>query len=83
MQTLLVDAPGAPGAYVVTRRKTGETIGEFFDARNVARFNPATCLIEPIGVYLARINRAIREAESGRAGIRTAGEPGQSGGAHR
>lgn len=62
MKTLTVDAPHVPGSYVVTRRTTGETIGEFFDARTVARFNPATCLVEPIGVYLARINRAIRTA---------------------
>jgi hypothetical protein len=50
------------GSWVVTRRATGEVIGEFYDRRNVARFNPATCLIETAQQYLGRVNRAIKEA---------------------
>lgn len=51
------------GSWVVTRRETGEVIGEFFacDWRNVRRFSPATCVVETIGQYLGRINRQIAE----------------------
>jgi hypothetical protein len=48
------------GSWVVTRRATGEVIGEFFDPRTVARFNPETCIIETALAYLGRINRELR-----------------------
>lgn len=50
------------GSWIVTRR-TGEVIGEFFDRRNVERFNPATCLIETAAQYLGRVNAEIRAAD--------------------
>ena len=53
--------PGC-GSWVITRKATGEVIGEFFDRRNVERFNPETCLIETAMQYLGRINREIQEA---------------------
>jgi hypothetical protein len=51
------------GSWVVTRKATGEVIGEFFDPKNVAKFNPATTTVEPIGVYLARMNRTVQQAK--------------------
>ncbi len=47
------------GSWIVSRRATGEVIGEFFDRTNVERFNPQTCLIETALTYLCRINAAI------------------------
>ena len=49
-------------SWIITRRTTNEVIGEFFDAANVARFNPNTCLIETAMDYLCRINAEIRKA---------------------
>jgi hypothetical protein len=46
-------------SWVVTRRATGEVIGEFFDREAVARFNPEVCLIETTIDYLGRINTEI------------------------
>lgn len=45
------------GSWMVTRRATGEVIGEFTNRREVARFNPAVCLVETTAQYLGRINR--------------------------
>lgn len=50
------------GSWIVSRRSTGEVIGEFFKRSNVEQFNPATCLIETAAQYLGRINAAIRAA---------------------
>lgn len=43
-------------SWVVTRKATGEVIGEFFDRSNVAKFNGATCRVETAGHYLGRIH---------------------------
>ena len=51
------------GSWVVTRRATGEVVGEFFNWRTVRQFNPAAVVIETAGEYLSRINREIAEAE--------------------
>lgn len=51
------------GSWVVSRIATHEVIGEFFNRRNVERFNPETCLVETIGQYLGRINAEIRGAK--------------------
>lgn len=56
------DTPQTAGSWVITRKASGEVIGEFYDRSIVARFNPDTCLIETALAYLQRINRAIREA---------------------
>ncbi len=53
------------GSWVVSRRATGEVIGEFYDRRSVERFNPETCVIETAQQYLGRVNRAIKEADRG------------------
>lgn len=45
------------GSWVVTRRSTGEVIGEFFVRANVGRFDPEKVLIETAVQYLARVNR--------------------------
>jgi hypothetical protein len=49
-----------PTSWIVTRKATGEVIGEFFTRRAVDRFNPDRCLIETAHEYLARLNRAIK-----------------------
>lgn len=48
------------GSWIAIRRASGEVIGEFFDRRNVARFNPATVEIRTIGDHLARINASAK-----------------------
>lgn len=50
------------GSWVVSR-KSGEVIGEFYNRDNVAKFNPVTCIVETAQQYLARINKAIKEAK--------------------
>lgn len=55
------DLPPHCGSWIVTRRSSGEVIGEFYDRANVAHFNPATCLIETADRYLGRINGKIAE----------------------
>ena len=49
------------GSWIITRRKTGEVIGEFFNKKEVERFDPKTCLIETAGQYLGRLNRDIKK----------------------
>jgi hypothetical protein len=44
------------GSWVISRRSTGEVIGEFFDRRIVERFDQSKCLIETAAQYLGRIN---------------------------
>ena len=51
------------GSWVVTRKATGEVIGEFFDASSVAKFNPEKVVIETFHQYLCRINRQIKSGE--------------------
>lgn len=50
------------GSWIITRRATGEVIGEFFNRRIVERFNPQTCLIETAQQYLARFNHLARRS---------------------
>jgi hypothetical protein len=47
------------GSWIITRRATGEVIGEFFDARSVAQFDPEKCLIETAQEYLKRLNAGL------------------------
>jgi hypothetical protein len=47
------------GSWVLTRKATGEVIGEFFDRRTVERFNPATVRAETALQYLIRFNREV------------------------
>lgn len=47
------------GSWVVTRHD-GTMVGEFFDRRLVARFDPAKVRIETALQYLGRINREVR-----------------------
>jgi len=47
-------------SWIITRIKTGEVIGEFYDYKNVLKFNPETCLIETAYDYLCRINDEIK-----------------------
>jgi hypothetical protein len=54
------------GSWVVSR-KTGEVVGEFFNRRDVERFNLDTCLVETTLQYLLRINGR----EEARSGTRT------------
>lgn len=51
------------GSWILTRRATGEVIGEVYDRAHVVRFNPATVLIETAAQYLGRINRQIAEGK--------------------
>lgn len=48
-------------SWVVTRRADRSVIGEFYSREIVAKFNPATCVIETAAMYLGRINREIRQ----------------------
>lgn len=52
-------------SWIVSRRATGEVIGEFFEWRQVSRFDPRTCLIEISSQYLERINKEIASASQG------------------
>lgn len=45
------------GSWVVTRKVTGEVIGEFFDRRSVERFNPEKVTVQNTAQYLAALNR--------------------------
>jgi hypothetical protein len=47
-------------SWIVTRRETGEVLGEFFSASLVEKFNPERVTIETAHQYLCRINRTAR-----------------------
>lgn len=47
------------GSWIITRRASGEVIGEFSERSNVEKFNPETCLIETAAQYLGRLNSEI------------------------
>ncbi len=47
------------GSWIVSRKDTGEVVGEFFDRKTVERFNPELVTIETAYQYLCRINRQI------------------------
>lgn len=47
-------------SWIITRKATGEVIGEFFDKRTVNKFNPEKCLIETAHEYLCRLNSEIK-----------------------
>jgi hypothetical protein len=49
------------GSWVVTRKATGEVVGEFYDQSNVEKFNPETCVVETAATYLGRVNKELRE----------------------
>ena len=44
-------------SWVVTRKATGEVIGEFYDRRNVERFDPEKVTIQTTAKYLAALNK--------------------------
>lgn len=44
-------------SWVVTRKATGEVIGEFYNRRNVERFNPDKVTIQTATQYLASLKR--------------------------
>lgn len=48
-------------SWVVTRKATGEVIGEFFVRESVERFNHENCLIETAAQYLCRIASEIKQ----------------------
>ena len=50
------------GSWVVTRRDTGEAIGEFYTRANVARFDPAKVVVQTAAQYLGALNARIRAA---------------------
>jgi hypothetical protein len=52
--------PYGCNSWVVTRKSTGEVVGEFYDWRNVAIFDPDKALIETAADYLDRINEEIK-----------------------
>ena len=43
------------GSWVVTRRSDGKVIGEFYDRRNVERFNSTKVVVETAHQYLVRV----------------------------
>lgn len=44
-------------SWIVIRKATGEVIGEFYDRRNVERFNPDKVTIQTAAQYLAALNK--------------------------
>ena len=60
-------------SWVVTRRSTGEVIGEFFDYQNVRKFDPKKVIIETARQYLYRINDKIKKSahNPGRKAMKT------------
>lgn len=44
-------------SWVVTRKADGTVIGEFFNRKNIERFNPEKVLIQTADVYLAGLNK--------------------------
>ena len=48
-------------SWILTRKETGEVIGEFDSRKDVARFDPSKVLVETAGEYLGRINAEIAE----------------------
>ncbi len=48
------------GSWIVSRRDTGEVVGEFFTRQNVEAFNLDRVIIETARQYLERINAAIK-----------------------
>lgn len=51
------------GSWIVSRRDTGEVVGEFFSRQQVEMFNPTRVVIEGAGRYLARLNSEIKAAQ--------------------
>jgi len=48
------------GSWIVTRRDTGEVLGEFYSPTLVAKFNPAVVLVETAHQYLCRFNASLK-----------------------
>ena len=48
-------------SWIITKKETGELIGEFYNWALVERFNPAKVLVETAYEYLTRINKQIKE----------------------
>lgn len=44
------------GSWIVTRRDTGDVIGEYFNRLSVERFDLSKCRVETAAQYLGRIN---------------------------
>jgi hypothetical protein len=48
------------GSWIVSRRDTGEVVGEFFARQHVEMFNPDKVTIETARRYLERVNAEIK-----------------------
>lgn len=53
-----------PDTWILTRKSTGEVIGEFYDYKNVLKYDPKKVLIETAREYLGRINQEIKDRDS-------------------
>jgi hypothetical protein len=53
--------PQRSGSWVLTRKATGEVIGEIFKPCELLFFNPHKVLIETTLMYLSRINQEIKK----------------------
>ena len=51
------------GSWVVSRKDTGAVVGEFFERKNVEKFNPEKVIIENAYQYLCRINEEIKKGK--------------------
>ena len=60
--TAIPALPHGCNSWIVTRRDTGAVVGEFYDARIVARFNPERVIIETAADYLVRLNATLAAA---------------------
>ena len=43
------------GSWIVTRRDTGEAVGEFYERANVERFDPEKVIVQTAAQYLATL----------------------------
>lgn len=48
--------PHGCNSWVVTRKADGRVIGEFYNRKNIERFNPEKVLIQTTAEYLANLN---------------------------
>lgn len=47
------------GSWIVTRRDTGEVVGEFYARASVERFDPAKVTVQTAAQYLGALNQQL------------------------
>lgn len=54
---MIPNLPPHCNSWIVTRKADGQVIGEFYNRKNIERFNPEKVLIQTADVYLASLNQ--------------------------